>query len=136
VHVISRARDEIASRPGGKSGLLVQLGQTRHERSAAQLEALPTYNMPGPGEKQGWSLADALAPIAPLGTVESIEILAPDQVRHFAAQELISGKTLVLLRHNSRGELRLKVVREGHEDEPAGMRNVTRVVLHASQRGT
>lgn len=130
LRIVTKAALQAAPSVNGKNALVVQWGETEQTRSATQLQALPTHVMPGGGDKLGWSLADAMAPIAPMGSLDRIEVRSPDQTMEFAARELESGETLVLLRHNSRGELRLKVIRGGQDDEPAGLRNVIRVILH------
>ena len=60
-------------------------------------------------------------------TIKSLKISAVGETRRFGEEEFASADTAFYLRHNSRGELRLKVVRSEREDETAGVRDVAHI---------
>lgn len=127
LHIYTKSQAVAAPRIDGKATLVLTMGETREELAPADLAAIEQHVIAGGSGQKAWKLSEVLATKVDVTTIKSLKISAVGETRRFGEDEFASADTTFYLRHNSRGELRLKVVRSEVEDEAAGIRDVARI---------
>ncbi len=127
-HLYTKALAEEAPRVDGKASLVIRQGDTRIELTPSELANLGQAR-DETTEQDAWNLLTILTKNATVGSAETLVAFAPGESRTYEMSDLTSGKTKLLLRHNGRGELRLKAVSGASEDKDAGLRNLAKIEL-------
>tara|TARA_R110002073_G_scaffold123819_1_gene267638 strand:+ start:35051 stop:35881 length:831 start_codon:yes stop_codon:yes gene_type:complete len=127
LHIYTKSLATAAPRIDGKAVLIVNIGEARTELTPTNLAAIEQHAIPNNNGQKAWQLSEVLASKVDLSTIKSIKISAVGETRSFGADEIASPEMTFHLRHNSRGELRLKVLRGDSEDKEAGIRDIASI---------
>lgn len=112
----------------GKTVLVLNMSGETIQVLPAELSQLKVHTIDGPGARTGWSLLEAISSRIPIAKIASLEAHAKGEVKRFSGDVLGNESLQLLIRHNKRGEIRLKVFQDGKETED-GLRSLERVVI-------
>ncbi|MBL4637501.1 MAG: hypothetical protein JKY56_26830 [Kofleriaceae bacterium] len=127
MHLRTNADLSVAPIIDGKSVLVLEIAGELHQLNPDELRTLKEVPYPD-AERSGWSLLDAVTSKIPIAKLASITAHAAGQSESFSQSELQDKSLQLIVRHNKRGELRLKVYRAGKESDE-GLRALQKVVV-------
>ncbi len=127
MHLRTNTDLSVAPKIDGKSVLVLEIAGEFHRLNPDDLAALKEVPYPDT-ERSGWSLLDAVTSKTPLAKLARITVHAAGQRESFSQSELMDKSLQLIVRHNKRGELRLKVYRAGKESGD-GLRALQKVII-------
>ncbi len=127
MHLRTNTDRSVAPKIDGKSVLVLEIAGELHQLNPDELASLNEVPYPD-AERSGWSLRDAVTSKIPLAKLAKITVHAAGQRESFSQSELQDNSLQLIVRHNKRGELRLKVYRAGKESNE-GLRAMQKVVV-------